>query len=106
MLYHIGQRVVCISEEFSKAAYWREVARVLPQLKRIYTIRGICEDDGLVGFYLEEILNPKGHFRSGYDEPAFNIKNFRPLKETSIEVFKKMLEPVKSDAKREAVNVD
>jgi hypothetical protein len=43
--------------------------------------------------YFYELSNPCAHFSKGYHEPAFNSRNFRPVKKTSIEIFKKLLAP-------------
>lgn len=94
MSFSVGQQVICISDQFSRHPYWRSIARTLPRLNATYTIRGISEGNGLIGFQFYEIVNPCGHFRCGYTEPAFNSKNFRPVKSTNIEQFKKLLAPV------------
>ena len=94
MSFHIGQQVVCVNDCFSPRPYWRQAVRAFPRVGSIYTIREICEEDGLVGFMFEEIVNRRAHFKSGYDEPAFNSRNFRPVRKTSIEVFRKLLAPI------------
>jgi hypothetical protein len=93
MSFHIGQQVVCVNDCFSQRPYWRRAVRTFPRLGSIYTIREICEEEGLIGFMFEEILNHRAHFKSGYDEPAFNSRNFRPVRKTSIEMFRKLLVP-------------
>jgi hypothetical protein len=40
-----------------------------------------------------EIVSPRAQFSEGYVEPAFNSKNFWPVKRTSIEFFEKFLAP-------------
>jgi hypothetical protein len=49
---------------------------------------------GLLGLYLVEIINPQAYFGCDYDEPAFDSRHFRPIKETSIELFEKLLVPI------------
>ena len=93
MLFHIGQQVVCISDRFSSRPYWRSTVRTFPRLGAIYTIRGICTEAGLVGLYLDEIINPLALFACGYDEPAFNRNNFRPLQENRSEINNRLLVP-------------
>jgi hypothetical protein len=59
----------------------------------IYTIREIHVEGPLTGFCFHEIVNPCTLFAAGYGEPAFNSRNFRPVKPTSIEVFERLLAP-------------
>ncbi len=94
MSFQVGQQVVCIDDKFSPNPYWRKTVRTFPKLRAIYTIRSICEDGDLIGFCFYEIRHPRALFRDGYFEPAFNSRNFRPVRKTSIEVFKKLLAPV------------
>jgi hypothetical protein len=93
MSFHVGQQVVCVSDRFSQRVFWRKTVHAFPKLHSIYTIREICEEGGLTGFYFYEIRNPRAHFACGYDEPAFNSKNFRPVRKTSIDIFERMLTP-------------
>ena len=37
--------------------------------------------------------SPPAQFAEGFVEPAFNSRNFRPVKRTSIEVFTRLLAP-------------
>jgi hypothetical protein len=41
-----------------------------------------------------EIVNAHARFREGYVEAAFNSRNFRPVKPTSIEIFERLLAPM------------
>jgi len=63
MSFHVGQQVVCVSNQFSPFPYWRAAVQTFPTLGSIYTIREICEGEGiqrgLIGFYLCEIVNPQ-----------------------------------------------
>jgi hypothetical protein len=93
MSFHIGQQVVCINDEFSPCPYWRRAVSAFPKLHMIYTIRDIREAHGLLGLCFYEIVSRRAQFAEGYVEPAFNSKNFRPVKHTSIEVFEKLLVP-------------
>jgi hypothetical protein len=94
MDFHIGQRVVCVSDRFSSEPVWRAAVHTFPQIGRIYTIRDICHRVDLVGLLLEEIWHEPAWFCVGFVEPAFNVKHFRPLRKSDISIFKKMLEPV------------
>ena len=102
MLFHVGQRVVCVNVDFSREPFWRRAVRVFPRLNCVYTIRGICEDQGLIGLYLDEIVNPIA-FLSGRDcEPAFFLHRFRPTRDTGIAVLNQIRLSVgqKSDRKQ------
>ena len=94
MSLRVGQQVVCISERFSPCQYWRRAITALPKLHGIYTIRHIREAHDLIGLCFFEIVSPRADFAEGYVEPAFNSRNFRPVKPTSIEAFEKLLTPV------------
>jgi hypothetical protein len=100
MSFHVGQQVVCVSERFSDEEHWRASVRTFPKLHAVYTIREIIVGDVLVGFCFHEFSNPRAHFRNGFHEPAFNSRNFRPVRKTSIEIFEKLLAP------RDLVGVD
>jgi hypothetical protein len=91
MSLHVGQQVVCVNDAFSPCAYWRRAVSALPRLGMVYTIRHIREAHGLIGLCFFEIVSPHAHFAEGYVEPAFNSKNFRPVRRTSIAVFEQTL---------------
>lgn len=93
MSFHVGQRVVCVSDKFSCDTRWRRTVRIFPVLNGIYTIREIHVEGPLIGFCFYQIVNPRSLFAAGYGEPAFNSRNFRPVKATSIEVFERLLVP-------------
>jgi hypothetical protein len=93
MSYQVGQQVVCVDDRFSDHEVWRRAVRSFPKLYGIYTIREIIEDDGLFGFCFYELSNPRAPFYNGFLEPAFNAGNFRPVRKTSIEIFRKLLTP-------------
>jgi hypothetical protein len=96
MRFHIGQQVVCISDRFSPEPHWRQAVGVFPKPHMIYTIRDMREVHGLLGLCFFEIVCRRARFAEGYVEAAFNSKNFRPVKRTSIDVFEKHLAPVPS----------
>jgi hypothetical protein len=93
MSFYIGQQVVCVNDKFSSDKRWRQTVRKFPILNTIYTIREIHTDGPLVGFCFYQIVNPNTWFAAGFGEPAFNSRNFRPVKTTNIEVFEKLLMP-------------
>ncbi len=94
MSFAVGQQVVCVNDVFSSCAYWRAALTAFPRLNGIYTIRHMREAHGLLGLCFYEIVSPPAQFSEGFVEPAFNSKNFRPVRATSIEVFRKLLAPV------------
>jgi hypothetical protein len=94
MSFHVGQQVVCINDRFSPNPFWRSIVHTFPKLNSVYTIRSICEDAGLIGFCFYEIRHSLALFRDGYFEPAFNSRNFRPVRKTSIAVLQRLLAPV------------
>lgn len=85
MAFHIGQKVVCIREEYDGGV--DEFGNILPKYRDIYTIRGFLTDRYTTanGIWLEEIVNkplpcmPDGKFVS---ECGFNIGHFRPIQTT------------------------
>lgn len=98
MTFHVGQKVVCISEfEESEAAKYFGVA--LPIVNDVYTVRNLvlC-DEGELGLRVAEITNPEVTHRCGtYAEPAFSYRCFRPAveKKTDISIFTDLLIPTK-----------
>ncbi len=93
MSFHVGQQVVCVNGRFSEREDWRRTVRAFPRLHSVYTIREIIEDPPLVGFCFYELVNARHYFRSGLHEPAFNSRNFRPVRPTSIAAFERLLVP-------------
>lgn len=91
MGFHIGQRVVCIDDKPRPPSIsYQQDAKVTKG--SIYTVRGIYNavPRSIVGILLEEvtgILSPKWNIEIG-----FCSTRFRPVRETNIDVFTKMLE--------------
>jgi hypothetical protein len=98
MSFDVGQQVVCVNDAFSPCPYWRRAVSALPKLGMVYTIRSIREAHGLIGLCFFEIVSPHAHFSEGYVEPAFNSKNFRPVRPTSIAVFEEILQDAPAPA--------
>jgi hypothetical protein len=96
MSLHAGQQVVCINDVFSPCPYWRRAVRAWPKLGMIYTIRDMRTVEDLLGLCFFEIINGHAQFLEGYVEAAFNSRNFRSAKRTSIETFERLLAPVPS----------
>ena len=91
-MFHVGQRVVCIRE--SVGTFFDRMRRdgfIYPSKGCVYTIRCIGPGNMEI-LLLEEIINriPIGD----RFEPGYHKKNFRPVKDTSIEVFRKLLAPM------------
>lgn len=109
MAFRIGQKVVCIDDSIPQGGTvysprLRCSFRLLGDMDgltrgSIYTVRGIDVDwaDELPVLFLEEIIRPT--LGTEQQETGFDQRRFRPLQErpqqTSIEVFKKLLNPHK-----------
>jgi hypothetical protein len=104
-MFYVGQQVVCIDTNYSREPTWRAAVRRFPELYMVYTIRSIRFADPLIGFCFEEIVHPPAHFSVGWVEPAFDSRRFRPVKKTSIEVFRKLLLPTDPQRKCEPETV-
>lgn len=91
--FHVGQRVECISDAWSHPpalAYIRQ-GYFYPHKGLIYTIREIGPSN-MELVLLEEVRN---RIMPGtIYEPGFRYWNFRPVKDTSIEVFRSLLTPI------------
>jgi len=97
-MFHVGQLVCCISESHDWVNYG---AVQFPRAKSVYSIRAV----GLFPFghfadldeavWLKEIVNPEMRFWGTPPvEPGFWAGRFRPVKDTSIEVFRSLLSPI------------
>lgn len=56
-----------------------EYNTIFPVKNKDYTIRSIVTEQGLTGISLEEIINPKVEWKSGYHELRFQIARFKEL---------------------------
>jgi hypothetical protein len=112
MSFHVGQRVVCV--DMSLREKWitpvshvlaATVPLVVPAEGYVYTVRAVL-DARPYGFdgdalLLEEVVNPvMAHTTAPVAGAVFEVEvfflawRFRPLYDTNIEVFTRMLEPV------------
>lgn len=87
--FYIGQRVVCIKDAKPTQTWPGKHSAVKGC---VYTVRDVGEwsHEGL-GILLEEIINPIHPYYQV--ECAFRAARFRPVKDTNIDVFQKMLAP-------------
>lgn len=95
---YVGQRIVAILPSDSNALTTGEVS---VKVGVVYTISGIITnitgDD--IGFHLKEIQMPSVKVLGMGSVPrAFSYRHFRPIDETKIDVFRKLLTPVTEDA--------
>jgi len=91
MAFHIGQKVVCISDK------WRNPhTHECPVKGRVYTIRAIGGPDleGQTGVIVEEIRNPPESWRL-LGEVGFRAVFFRPLVERKTDTGFAILEEIR-----------
>lgn len=89
MNFRLNQRVAYVgpdANEVGKA--WRQI---VPQIGTVYTIREFVERAGASAMLLHEIHNTPRQWADGVYELAMDGKFFRPVVETDISVFTKML---------------
>ena len=94
-MFYIGQCVTPVRE--ASAAARKQAARIgasFPIYGVVYTIRAIVFETrtGETVLLFEEILNPV--LRGESLERGFRAVHFRPVKPTSIEVFRQLLSPI------------
>ena len=91
-MFYVGQRVVCVS-----SAPFVPFGCTSVYVGNVYTIRRVAETYGGLGIWVEEISNPSAPCG---EEWGFFAHRFRPVKDTSIEIFRKLLAPIpeKEDA--------
>lgn len=95
----VGQKVVCVVDEWSKAGMMVLLAHgphQFPKKGCIYTIRNIdVFPGGYIYLHFVEIVNPVISFDHGDWEQGWDHRRFRPLieRKTDISVFKAMLTP-------------
>lgn len=91
MSFQIGQRVVCICDDWQPSPALFGFA--YPIRARVYTIRGFDPHIDAPFIWLEEIVNPC----DGFFEPSWSVVCFRPVieRKTSIASFTSLLTPSK-----------
>jgi hypothetical protein len=99
MSFHVGQKVVCVFDDWDLTHPSRRGVLV-PKVGREYIIRSLNWDaKGNVGLRFCWLMNSARQCSDGFDEPAFGgfrsdgSPNFRPVIErnTSIEIFERIL---------------
>lgn len=87
----VGMRVVCINDQ---PRHWEEDGYIYPNKGHIYTIRQVVFDNLKTGLLLVEIHNPT---LNGDGEAYFNCRNFRPLDERRLDIFRSILTKAPSE---------
>jgi hypothetical protein len=100
----VGQIVVCVDDTWDYAPLHMSKCPNRPVRGLIYTVRAVMpedededEDEDEEGILLEDIMNPPAWFRAWFGEPGFYSWRFRPVKRTSIDAFRKIVEPVPAE---------
>lgn len=90
-MYRIGQKVICVDDDFSQYHYFGEQ---YPQKNCIYTVRNFSDGEHI---RLVEIINNQYPYNDGFMEVSFRATRFRPIVErkTDISIFTEMLRPMK-----------
>ncbi len=89
-MFQVGQRVLCVNDDYPAGAFSGE--EHLPIAKRIYTVRDSFMISGVVDVVrLHEIRNAPRHYDIGFKECAFCSHHFRPIDDSALDVFRKML---------------
>lgn len=97
--WHVGQMVVCVDDTAALPPPGVRYGGTLGGLTKgcVYTIRGFAVHPATweMGVYLQEIMRP----RAGLDpyEPPFGLFRFRPVRKTSIDIFRALLTPSGDD---------
>ena len=88
--WYVGQKVVCIIP----AHEWADIdGEAVPDKDLIYTIENIIthETEPKLCFHLAEIINAPRWYSENFAEASFSATWFRPLVDTNIKIFEKML---------------
>jgi hypothetical protein len=85
-MFHVGQKVAYVS-----SPAFVPVGCTTVYVGCVYTIRHISDTDDGLGVWLEEVRNPLSYVG---EEWGFFATRFRPVKNTSIEVFRALLSPI------------
>lgn len=99
MTFRVGQKVVCVEDDFAERNKLCRIPTHYPKTGQVYTIRSFVSARGRVFVRLIEIINQPEKLL-GNVEPAFWVERFRPVVETKtdISIFTSMLKPSRVDA--------
>lgn len=99
-MFHVGQRVACIAAPSRAAVRLFPSSVVFPEVGCVYTIRafvrGMSLSGVVTGLVFEEIVNPSAPTGVEYN---FAMRRFRPVKDTSIEIFRSLLSPIPEEVR-------
>lgn len=100
MSFRVGQMVVCVNDRWHRD--FLSLHLNVPMKGRIYTIRAIFEPPVACQpcLWLEEIVNAPTEWAEGLFEAAFRATRFRPVKETSIDIFRQIIAPIEREKAR------
>lgn len=91
--FHVGQKVVCIGDDWCKADDYPAV--IFPVKGSVYTVRDIDIDryDGEAYLRFVEIVNLAYRYRYYFGETVFHHEAFRPVvtRKTDISIFTDIL---------------
>lgn len=99
--FHVGQMVVCVKDAGHNypdiRAKWGHILdKMTPaEIGRIYTVRDVETRTHILTLRLEEILGPVVDTHVGPFEIPYASTSFRPVKETSIQIFRDLVAPIK-----------
>ena len=99
-MFHVGQLVVCVNDTYPTNHLLGEI---YPVRGVVYTIRELPYRNNLHGLLLVEIVNEPRLYSDAFAEKAFDIRRFRPVVETRLDVFREMLAPVHGAKQKECV---
>lgn len=79
-MFEVGSKVIHITPFRDALADFEIEAGVkYPKLKKIYTVRTLEYEAGIVLIRLVEIINPILNYLEGFSEAEFNAAHFAPL---------------------------
>ncbi len=102
MPFNVGDLVMCIGDDWEKAGNPRWMPPHLPVKGCVYTVRNVFNyTTPAPGLLLYEVVNPTPgtHWKTGAripDEVSFIHLAFRPVRKTSIDVFRSALVPIEA----------
>lgn len=101
--FNINEKVVCVDDHFSIFKEFSEIK--LPSKNQIYTVRDlvISPDTNKLALVLQEIINPKMHFRNGFKEPLFSLYHFKPLEQYLQELTEKDLRVIEREVAEKSI---